>query len=133
MYGYCSVFAGEKLGIMEDINSVIEKAIDYAFESHKFVLNFYDYLKVVGATRDQVISFIDSRTATNVSGIIDDLDEYLAGGPDDMHKQLREAYGHIPKPEARKIRNYLQGILEDAERYEKDKRRGRRRKTTQNK
>lgn len=118
---------------MEDINSVIEQAIDYAFESHKFVLNFYDYLKVIGATRDQVISFIDSKTASNVSSIVDDLDEYLAGGPDDMHKQLREAYGHIPKPEARKIRNYLYGILEDAERYEKDKRRGRKRKTAQDK
>ena len=118
---------------MEDINSVIEQAIDYAFESHKFVLNFYDYLKVVGATRDQVIAFIDGAAANNLNNIIDDLDEYLVGGPDDIHKQLREAYGHIPKPEARKIRNYLYGILEDASRYEKDKRRGRKRKTTQDK
>ena len=133
MYGYCRISKGEQSGIMEDINSVIEQAIDYAFESHKFVLNFYDYLKVVSATRDQVISFIDSATASNVNSIINDLDEYLVGGPDDMHRQLREAYGHISKPEARKIRNYLYGILEDAERYEKDKRRGRKRKTSQNK
>jgi len=116
---------------MEDINSVIEQAIDYAFESHKFVLNFYEYLRVVGATRDQVRSFIASATASNLGSIINDLDEYLVGGPDDMHKQLREAYGHISKPEARKIRNYLCGILEDASRYEKDKRRGR--KKTRNK
>ena len=42
--------------------------------------------------------------------------------------KLREGYGHIPKPQARKIRNYLHAILEDAERYNYDKRRGRRKK-----
>jgi hypothetical protein len=47
-----------------------------------------------------------------------------------MHKQLREGYGHIPKPQARKIRNYLSGILEDAQRYNYDKRPGRRKKQT---
>jgi len=114
---------------MEDINGVIEKAVDYAFESHKFILNFYDYLKSIEATKPQVQMFIGSPTAANLSSIVDDLDEYLSGGPDEMHKQLREAYGHIPKPEARKIRNYLYGILEDAWKYEKDKRRGRRKKT----
>jgi hypothetical protein len=36
-----------------------------------------------------------------------DLDDYLEGGSDEIHKQLREGYGHIPKPQARKIRNYL--------------------------
>lgn len=111
---------------MEDINGVIEKAIDYAFESHKFVLNFYDYLKSAGATKVQVQEFIASKTAASIATIVDDLDEYLLGGADNIHKQLREAYGHISKPEARKIRNYLNGILEDAQRYEKDKKGGRR-------
>ena len=59
-----------------------------------------------------------------------DLDDYLEGGNDEIHKQLREAYGHIPKPEARKIRNYLYGILEDAWKYNHDKRKGRRKKET---
>ena len=47
-----------------------------------------------------------------------------------IHKQLREGYGHIPKPQARKIRNYLYGILEDAWKYSHDKRPGRRKKQT---
>jgi hypothetical protein len=114
---------------MEDINGVIEQAIDCAFESNKFVLNFYEYLKTIGATKAQVQVFIQSQTAANLSTIVEDLDEYLIGGPDDLHKQLREAYGHIPKPAARKIRNYLYGILEDAWKYEQDKKRGRRKKT----
>jgi hypothetical protein len=115
---------------MEDINGVIEQAIDYAFESNKFVLNFYEYLKTIGATKAQVQVFIQSQTAANLSTIVEDLDEYLIGGPDDLHKQLREAYGHIPKPMARKIKEYLYGILEDAWKYNHDKRRGRRKKQT---
>ena len=36
---------------------------------------------------------------------------------DNDHKQLREGYGHIPKPQARKIKDYLYAILEDAWKY----------------
>ena len=59
-----------------------------------------------------------------------ELDDYLQGGSDEMHKQLREAYGHIPKPQARKIRNYLYKILEDEGKYSHDRRPGRRKKET---
>jgi len=38
---------------------------------------------------------------------------------------LREAYHHIPKPQARKIGNYLYSILDDARRYSSDRRPGR--------
>jgi hypothetical protein len=107
----------------------VEKAIDYAFRG-KFVLNFYDYLKIKGAIKKQVEEFIESKTVKNISEVISDLDTYLEGGSDNQHKQLREAYGHLSKPEARKIRNYLNGILEDAEKYNYDKRKGRKRKQT---
>jgi len=107
----------------------VEKAVDLAFNG-QFVLKFYDYLKVIGAKKTQVEEFIESSTATSISELVMELDEYLEGGPDDLHKQLREAYGHIPKPQARKIRNYLYNILEDAWRYNHDKRRGRRKKQT---
>ena len=107
----------------------VEKAIDLAFEGH-FVLKFYDYLKVKGVKRVEVEKFIESSTASNISSTVTDLDDYLEGGADNLHKQLREAYGHISKPEARKIRNYLYGILEDALKYNYDKRPGRRKKKT---
>lgn len=105
----------------------VEKAIDFAFNG-KFVLNFYEYLKCKGTRKVEVEQFIGSTTANNISGVVMDLDDYLEGGSDDIHKQLREAYGHIPKPQARKIRNYLYGILEDAWKYNHDKRKGRRKK-----
>lgn len=107
----------------------VEKAIDYAFQG-KFVLNFYEYLKIKGIIRSQVEEFLQSKTVLNIKDIILDLDNYLQGGADNQHKQLREAYGHLPKPQARKIKNYLQGILEDAEKYSYDKRKGRRKNQT---
>lgn len=107
----------------------VEKAIDYAFQG-QFVLKFYDYLKVRGAKKVEVEQFIGSATASEINNLVTDLDDYLEGGSDEMHKQLREGYGHIPKPQARKIRNYLHGILEDALKYSYDKRPGRKKKAS---
>ena len=112
-----------------EVYNDVEKAIDYAFNG-RFVLKFYDYLKIRGTKKYEVEEFIESKTANEISNLVMDLDDYLEGGADDIHKQLREAYGHIPKPQARKIRNYIYGILEDAWKYSNDKRPGRRKKNT---
>jgi hypothetical protein len=112
-----------------EINYDVEKAIDLAFEG-QFVLKFYDYLKVRGTKKIEVEEFIQSSTVTEITSLIEDLNDYLEGGSDEIHKQLREAYGHIPKPKARKIKNYLEEILEDAWKYNHDKRKGRRKKVS---
>jgi len=114
---------------LHEVYGDVEKAIDYAFKG-QFVLKFYDYLKVRGTKKVEVEEFIESNTASEISNLVMDLDDYLEGGSDEIHKQLREGYGHIPKPQARKIRNYLYGILEDAWKYNHDKRPGRRKKQT---
>jgi len=133
MFRYCSISTGAKTSLMSsnfhEVYNDVEKAIDYAFNG-QFVLKFYDYLKVRGTKRVEVEEFIESSTANELNNLVIDLDDYLEGGSDDMHKQLREGYGHIPKPQARKIRNYLYGILEDAWKYSYDKRPGRRKKQT---
>ena len=110
-----------------EVYNDVEKAIDYAFNG-QFVLKFYDYLKVRGTKRVEVEEFIESATASELNSLVMDLDDYLEGGSDEMHKQLREGYGHIPKPQARKIKNYLSDILEDAKKYSYDRRPGRRKK-----
>lgn len=114
---------------IHEVCNDVEKAIDYAFNG-QFVLKFYDYLKVRGTKRVEVEEFIESSTASELNSLVMDLDDYLEGGSDEMHKQLREGYGHIPKPQAKKIRNYLYGILEDAWKYSHDKRPGRRKSQT---
>jgi hypothetical protein len=112
---------------LQEVCNDVEKAIDYAFNG-QFVMKFYDYLKVRKTKRTEVEQFIESNTAHELSDLVTELEEYLEGGSDDNHKMLREAYGHISKPHARKIKVYLYGILEDAWRYSHDRRPGRRKK-----
>lgn len=114
---------------IHEVYNDIEKAIDYAFNG-QFVLKFYDYLKIRETKKKEVEEFLSSSTLLNIKELILELEEYIEGGSDKDHKLLREAYGHISKPEARKIKNYLDNILQDAERYNYDKRRGRRKKQT---
>ena len=59
-----------------DIYSDIERAIDLAFEG-RFVLKFYDYLKIKSVRRREVDVFIESITANNINTVVMDLDDYL--------------------------------------------------------
>ena len=70
-------------------------------------LNSNDFTKKV------VTEFLKSGTANNLKCTMDDLDLLIEGG----HSDVREAYPNWTKPEARKIRNYLNSIIEDAEQY----------------
>ena len=114
----------------ENVYDMIEHSIDYAFFKGNMQLKFYEYLKYRKTTKAEIDSFIESSTATELSQIVVELEEYIKGGRDSNHQQLREAYGHISKPHARKIKNYLYRILEDAWRYSHDRRPGRRRNTS---
>mgnify|MGYP003138631647 CR=1 FL=1 len=111
----------------QELYDIVEHTIDYAFNG-KYMLNMYDYLVLTKATRNDVTEFLESSTRRELDQLICDLDSYLEGGSDSQHQQLREGYGHLGKPEARKIRNYLSGILEDALKYGKEKRPGRKKK-----
>jgi hypothetical protein len=110
-----------------ELYDIVEHSIDFAFKG-KYVLKMYEYLKSAKATKRDVQEFIDSSTSKEIKLLILDLDDYLEGGNDDAHKQLKEGYGYLGKPEARKIKNYLYGILQDAWKYEQEKRPGRKRK-----
>ena len=112
----------------EEIYYILEEAIELAFKG-QFVVKLYDYFKVRGVTKAEADQFLNSSTANEIGSLIVELGEYIKGGNDSDHKQLREAYHHIPKPQARKIRNYLACILDDAIRYSNDKRRGRKRRS----
>ena len=112
---------------LNDIYDLVEHAIDNAFEG-QMNLKFYNYLKDSKTKKHEIDSFIESTTASELSDLVVELEEYIKGGADNLHKQLREGYGHIPKPQARKIKDYLYGILNDAWRYSNDRRPGRRKK-----
>ena len=135
MYRDRSVSKGEQISLMkrqddfETVYDMLEHAIEYAFEG-KMQLKFYQFLEYRKTKKVEVDAFLQSSTATEIGEAVLELKEYIKGGSDNNHKQLREAYGHIPKPKARKIQAYLAGILEDAVRYSHDRRPGRRKKVS---
>lgn len=104
----------------EEIYVLVEKSIDAAFDG-KFLFNLYSYVKTSNFTRREMTAFIDSPTAASISTIVTELDLYIAG----KDKFSKEAYGHLSKPNARKIKDYLYKILTDAWKYEKERRPGR--------
>ena len=112
----------------EEVYYVLEEALELAFQG-KFVVRLYDYFQSRGVTKVEADQFLNSSTAKELADEVNELDEYIKGGKDNQHQQLREAYHHIPKPQARKIRDYLTCILQDAVRYSDDKRRGRKRRS----
>ena len=111
----------------DNVYDLVEHAIEYAFEG-KLTLKFYEFLKYRKTTKAEIDSFLHSSTAKELADEVIELEEYIKGGRDSQHQQLREAYGHIPKPQARKIKMYLYGILQDAVRYQHERRPGRRKK-----
>ena len=111
----------------ENVYDMLEHAIEYAFVG-KMQLKIYEFLKYRKTTKAEVDAFLKSSTAKEIADEVLELQEYIKGGKDNLHQQLREAYGHISKPQARKIKVYLGGILEDAVRYQYDRRPGRRKK-----
>tara|TARA_Y100001936_G_C15996061_1_gene625153 strand:+ start:618 stop:968 length:351 start_codon:yes stop_codon:yes gene_type:complete len=104
-----------------EIYQLVERALDEAVLNGRFLFKMYTYLKAGKWTRRETNEFIESSTAAQVSNAVEELNGYIKGGD----KQLREAYGHIPKPKARKIRDYLYGILEDAWTYHAERKPGR--------
>ena len=112
----------------EEVYYVLEESLELAFKG-QFVIKLYEYFQARGVTKVEADQFLNSSTAHEIADVVKELTEYIKGGIDTDHKQLREAYHHIPKPQARKIRNYLACILEDAVQYSNDKRRGRKRRS----
>ena len=112
----------------EEVYYILEESLELAFKG-QFVIKLYEYFQSRGVTKAEADQFLNSSTAHEIADVVKELTEYIKGGIDSDHKQLREAYHHIPKPQARKIRNYLACILEDAIRYSNDKRRGRKRRS----
>ena len=113
----------------DDIYDLAERALDIAILEKKFLFKLYPLLEHSKATRKVTLEFLESSTARAIVDTAHDLEEYIKGGKDAEHTQIREAYHFLSKPEARKIVKYLRGIIDDAKRYEWDHRPGRRKKS----
>ena len=112
----------------EEVYYVLEESLELAFKG-QFVIKLYEYFQSRGVTKVEADQFLNSSTFHEIASLVTELTEYLKGGKDSNHQQLREAYHHIPKPQARKIRDYFACIVEDAVRYSDDRWRGRKRRS----
>jgi len=110
---------------------VVNRAIDLAFINQKYELNFFDYLQTKKCKRADVLNFISSTVGCSISDQIEELDLYLSDHKNKSY--IKEAYDWMGENRARIVRDYLNNILEDAKRYEKSKRPGRKPKSTTNK
>jgi hypothetical protein len=106
---------------MQDIFFVVERAVDEAFQNDRYLLNLYDYLKIESIKGKEAKILNESKTISSVTMLIKELDEYIEG----ENRIVFEAYKHLGKPRARKIKNYLDKIITDAKRYENDRKPGR--------
>ena len=84
-------------------------------------------MKVENYKRKVVIDFINSNLYRDILNQIEEFNSYLEGEDSSFFK---EAYSWMGKPRARKIKNYLNTIIEDAKTYEQSKKPGRKPKTT---
>lgn len=109
--------------VNDEIYNIVNTAIDLAVTSQKYQLNFYSFLKSEGIKKPEISSFLNSSLISQMRDEIAHLDLYLDGGPDVA--DLREVYGWMGKPRARKYKEYLMKIIEDAEKYDYEKRPGR--------
>jgi hypothetical protein len=115
---------------MDEIYYDLQKAIDFAFVENKFVLNSYSYLKVKDVRRVDAQEVLRSPLIKELYVYINDLETIVRGGQEKETVYLREAYGFLSKPEARKISIYFDKIIEGFKTYINDRKPGRKKKTS---
>ena len=106
---------------MDEIYSLVNGAIDLAVTDQQYKLNIYDYAKSEKMKRRDMVSFLNSSLVSQMRDEAKHLDMYLNDGPADVTAW----YGWMGKTRATKYRDYLYKMIEDAERYEKERRPGR--------
>lgn len=113
---------------MDEVYYDIQKAIDFAFSENKFVLNSYSYLKIKDIRRADAQTILRSPVVKELYLYINDLDTLVKGGQEQDAIYLREAYGYLSKPEARKISSYFDKIIDGVKVYINDRKPGRKKK-----
>ncbi len=118
---------------MDEVYYDIQQAIDFAFLEQKYVMNSYSYLKVKNIKRTDAQSVLRSPLIKELYSYIKELNLYLDGGQSPDVIYARDAYGYLSKPDARKISNYLDNIIEGIKKYISERKGGNRKKRSPSK
>lgn len=111
------------MSTIQDMYAIVNTAIDCAFYQEKYNLNFHSYLSSEKFKQADITIFIHSGLGIAIQDQVKELEIYLNGGAEAAF--FREAYSWMGKPRARKVKDYLNCIMDDAKKYEQSKRRGR--------
>jgi hypothetical protein len=93
-------------------------------------MNTYSYLKIKDIKRLDAKTLLRSSLIKELQSYVEDLNTYLKGGQDPEVVYMREAYGYLSKPDARKISTYLDNMIEGIKKYIQERKGGKRKPRT---
>lgn len=105
----------------DEIICILNQVIDDVIINRKFTFDFYKYLSSENISKKDIEEFNSSSFISTVKFQIEEFSDFLKGGD----QLLREAYPDYTKPEVRKMKEYIEGLLEKAKRYEQVKKKRR--------
>jgi hypothetical protein len=101
-----------------EICYLLNDVMDDVILRKKFNFNFYRYLETENISRNEIEVFNHSRFINVIKFQIEEFEDFLKGG----NSFLREAYPDFNKPDVRKMKDYLEELIESAIKYEQFKR-----------
>jgi len=105
----------------EEIIDILNHVLEDVIIKKKFTFNFYKYLSSEHISAKVMGEFNSCSFISTLKFQIEEFDDFLKGG----NSFLREAYPDHTKPEVRKIKEYLEGLIENGRQYEAAKRKRR--------
>jgi hypothetical protein len=109
-----------KVSLGEDLYSFVNAAINTAINEEKYIFDVYSFLKTKQYKRSEVLIFLSSSLVTSIAEEIYQLETYL-----NSNSSLHELYGWMGKSKAKRLKEYLNSIIDDLKKYEREKRPGR--------
>jgi len=102
---------------VNDIIDMLNCAIDDVIINRKFSFDFYHYLVDEKISRKDIEEFNSGYFIHIIKTQIEEFESFLEGGD----SFIREAYPGYSKPEVRRMKVYLEGLIAAGIEYEKSK------------
>lgn len=100
---------------VSDIIDLLNQVTDDLILHRKFTFDFYHYLVDENVSKTLIEEFNSCHYITIIQSQIEEFESFLTGGD----SFIREAYPGYSKPEVRRMKEYLEGIITAGLEYEK--------------
>lgn len=102
---------------VNDIIDMLNHVMDDVIINRKFSFDFYHYLVSEKISRKDIEKFNSGYFIHIIKTQIEEFESFLEGGD----SFIREAYPGYSKPEVRRMKTYLEGIINSGVEYERQK------------